>query len=869
MATIESSISLYDNFSPVLNNIMDAMNLTIASVRDMQTSMGSAIDTSTFEAAENAIHQAGVAMESLNQQMQAANGNTNINPTMQPVTVPVQWQTDNLEVFTNTGVDRFQQEVASANSMLHTLNQTQTQISVTAGQTDLFPPEMAADMMNLQSRLQAIQQRIMSIESNPVNLGTDQANTELERLRSQLSMAVSAQNDLNNAVTRMDVNGANQAYMRLSSTVGNTERYLRDNVNAQGQFNRQISEGTVSANNLMNSIKKIAGAYLTLQGAEKVINLSDTVTQTQARLNLIVDDGGSVDVLKQKIFNAAQDARGDYMKTADAISKLGTQAGDAFANNDELIAFTNLLNKEFVNAGTSAVGIESVMLQLTQSMAAGKLQGEELNAVLDNAAPIVSKIKTYLEEVQGVDASNIKDLASDGVITADVIKSAMFYAADNINETFNSMPMTFSQVANSIKNNALVAFEPVLQKLNTIANSDRFNTMVNGTIGALTALADAAVDVFDLFTKGASMVYDNWSFIGPVFYGVAAAVGAYTLAVTANNVVQGISNGIKTLAAISAVAHGTATAAEAAATTGMTAAQVGFNAALLACPLTWIIVGIIAVVAAIYLGVAAFNKLTGSSVSATGIIAGVIAVLGAGIMNNFIVPTWNGFAMLGNFLGNVFNDPVAAIKVLFYDMAITVIGYIINMASAIETIINKIPGVEVSITSGLDSFYNKLEAAQQKVKDESGWKEYIKSMDYVDYGTAASKGYEFGANLSSKASDFFKNESEKDNPLDGINPEDYLQKLDAAGDNSGKAAKGATDTAKNTEKLLDITDEELKYLRDIKERQIIDRTVFRDIHIDMSGTQNIVKNEADLDGICSKMAKKLSEQIKITMEGVG
>lgn len=867
MATIESSISLYDNFSPVLNNIMDAMNLTISTVRDMQSSMGSAMDTGTFEAAENAIHQAGAAMESLNQQMQAAN----INPTMQPVTIPVHWQTDNLEVFTNTGVDRFRQEVASANSMLEQLSSTQSEIAMQASQLDLFPPGAASSINGLGYRIEEIREHINRMASEPVELETGQANAELEHIRSTLASMIEEQNRLNRAVDDMDIAGANQSYLRMSGTIRNTERYLRDNVEEQGQFNQQIREGTTASNSLLNSIKKIAGAYLGIQGASKVIDLSDDITQTQARLQLIVDDGGSVDALQQKIFYAAQDARGDYMKTAAAISKLGTQAGDAFANNDELIAFTNLLNKEFVNAGTSAVGIESVMLQLTQSMAAGKLQGEELNAVLDNAAPIVSKIKTYLQEVQGVDAGNIKDLASEGVITAEVIKSAMFYAADDINKTFNSMPMTFSQVANSIKNNALVAFEPVLQKLNEIANSDRFNTMVNGTIGALTALADVAAEVFDLFTRGASMIYDNWSFIGPVFYGVAAAVGAYTLAVMANNAVQGISNGIKTMAAVLAVAHGTATAAEAAATTGMTAAQVGFNAALLACPLTWIVVGIIAVVAAIYIGVAAFNKLTGSAVSATGIIAGVMAVLGANIINTFIVPTWNVIAMLGNFIGNVFNDPAAAVKVLFYDMAKTVIGYIITMASAIEAVVNKIPGVTVDITSGLDGFYARLESEQQKVKDESGWKEYFKSMDYIDLGTAAGKGYEFGANLSDKASDFFKNESEneKDNPLSGITPEDYLPKLDAAGAGAEKAAQGADETAQNTKQLLDITDEELKYLRDIKERQIIDRTVYRDIHIDMSGTQNIVKNEADLDGICSRMAKKLNDQLRITMEGVG
>ena len=152
------------------------------------------------------------------------------------------------------------------------------------------------------------------------------------------------------------------------------------------------------------------------------------MTQTSARLDLIVDDGGSVEELQNKIFISAQNARGSYMTTADAVSKLGMQASQAFNSNDELSAFTELLNKSFVNAGTSAQGVDSVMLQLTQAMASGKLQGEELNAVLDNAAPIVQNIQKYLEEVQNIDASNIKELASEGVITADVVKNAIFYA---------------------------------------------------------------------------------------------------------------------------------------------------------------------------------------------------------------------------------------------------------------------------------------------------------------------------------------------------------------------------------------------------------------------------------------------------------
>lgn len=190
----------------------------------------------------------------------------------EPVQVPVHWQSDNMEVFTSTGVERFEQEVQSANNMLNTLNQTQSRIAAQAAQTDLFPDNAIADMNNMQNRLQAIQQRIQTIESNPLNMGSDTANAELEQLRGQLDQAVQEQEALNRAVENMDVEAANQAYLRLSQTVGNTERYIRDNVDEQGRFNREIEEGTNEANSLMQTIKGAVAAYATIQTLSTALN---------------------------------------------------------------------------------------------------------------------------------------------------------------------------------------------------------------------------------------------------------------------------------------------------------------------------------------------------------------------------------------------------------------------------------------------------------------------------------------------------------------------------------------------------------------------------------------------------------------------
>ena len=725
-------------------------------------------------------------------------------------------------------------------------------------------------MNTMQSRIQGIQQRIQAIENNPLNMGTDRANAELEGLRSQLDQAIQAQNEMNSAMEQMDVSAANSAYMRLSQTVSTTERYIRDNVDEQGRFNREINEGVHSANNLMDSIKGMVAAYAGIQTIGEIIGLSDTMTQTTARLDLIVDDGGSVEDLQNKIFLSAERARGSYLATADAVSKLGMQASQAFSSNDELIAFTELLNKQFVNAGTEAAGIDSVMLQLTQSMAAGVMQGEELNAIMDNASIIVQDIQRYLQEVQGIDASNIKELASEGVVTAEVIKNAMFYAADETNAKFETMPKTFGQVWQSFQNTALMAFQTVLNRMNDFANSEAFNAFIMSAQEAMLVLAGIVTSIFDMIGAIGTFAYENWSIISPIIWGIIGALAIYAAYLAITKAAELASAAGKIILCVASYAHAAATGAEASATAAATAAQYGFNAALLACPIVWIIILIIALIALFYAAVAAVNKFAGTSVSATGIIAGAFAVLGAHIINTFIVPVQNMIATFVNFLGNVFNDPIAAIKVAFYDMCLTVIGYIRNLASAIETLLNKIPGVTVDITSGLDSFYAGLEQAQQAVKDESGWVEYVQKMDYIDYADAASAGYSFGEGIDESIANFDPS-SLFDTNVPGAG--DYADLSGYGSDLGGLGGigSGVDDIAGNTGAIadsMDITEEDLKYLRDIAEQEAINRFTTAEINIDQSGMQNNISNGMDLDGVISGLTEGVNEAIDSMAEGV-
>lgn len=589
---------------------------------------------------------------------------------------------------------------------------------------------------------------------------------------------------------------------------------IHRNTQEQQEFNNTVRQGTNAVDSMADKITGMVSAYVGIQSVGKLVGLSDEYTQTTARLNMINDGLQSTADLQDKIFASAQNSRAAYLQTADVVAKLALRAGSVWESNEETIAFAETLNKAFVVAGASQEEMNSASLQLTQALGSGVLRGEELNAVFEAAPNIIQTIADYL----GVSIGEIREMASEGQITADVVKNAMLGSAEEIDAQFQSMPMTWEQVWTGAMNQLLYASQPLLQFINLLAQ--------------------------------------NWSTLEPIVLGVAAAVGLYAIALGVYNATQAASNTLSAISAARSAIKAGSTLAEAAATTTATGAQVGFNAALLACPLTWIVIAIIAVIAAVYALTAAFNKATGASVSATGLIMGAFAVLGAFLINTFVVPVQNKFAMFANFIGNLFNDPVAAVKVLFYDMAQTVIGYILNMARAIETIINKIPGVQVDITSGLDNFYSQIEDASQKVKDESGWVEYVQKMDFIDYSDAANAGYEFGQGIEDKIGGFFGGD------LNGMGID-----TGAFGTDMSDVPGGVNDIAQNTKDSVDISDEELRYLHDLAEQDVINRFTTAEIKVDMVNNNN-VSSQMDLDGIVDYVATGVYNAMEQAAEGV-
>ena len=906
MATIRTAIELQDNFTGVLYQVINSVNLGLSAMEDLHQTMNSPVDTASIEAARDSINQATLAVQQLDAAMQGLETPASETPTAptnsapvvlpvqpdipdplvdqpapvdlpvepeqpEPVQVPVHWQSDNMEVFTSTGVERFEQEVQSANNMLNTLNQTQSRIAAQAAQTDLFPDNAIADMNNMQNRLQAIQQRIQTIESNPLNMGSDTANAELEQLRGQLDQAVQEQEALNRAVENMDVEAANQAYLRLSQTVGNTERYIRDNVDEQGRFNREIEEGTNEANSLMQTIKGAVAAYATIQTLSAALNLSDQLTSTTARMNLMNDGLQTTQDLQNMIYLSAERARGSYQATADAVSKLGLMAGDAFGSSQEIIAFMEQVNKQFTIAGTEAAGVDAAMLQLTQAMASGVLRGEELNSIFEQAPTIIQTIADYLD----VPIGSIREMAAEGQITADIVKSAMFAAADETNAKFESMPKTFSQIWTSFQNTALMAFQPVLQRMNEIANSEAFQTFVNNAIEGLSMVAGIALEIFDLLVGVAGVVADNWSWLSPIIYGVAATLAVYYgwLLLT-----KGAEMAMAAVHGIVAVAKGIMAAATmlvTGATWAETTAQYGLNAAMYACPIVWIIILIIALIALFYAAVAAVNKFAGTSVSATGIICGAFMVALAFIGNIFValwnlvvdvfVLIYNLVATVANFIGNVFTDPIGAICRLFFDLADTVLGILQALASAIDAIFGSnlagsVQGWRDSLGGWVDDTFGKGEEVMAKMNADD------MKLGRFEYGEAWDAGYSFGEGIDQSIANFDPS-SLFDTNVPGA--DDYAN-LGSYGSGIGGIGSGVDDIAGNTGKIadsMDITEEDLKYLRDIAEQEAVNRFTTAEITIEQTN-HNTVSGKMDLDGIVSGLTDAANEAVDKIAEGV-
>lgn len=419
------------------------------------------------------------------------------------------------------------------------------------------------------------------------------------------------------------------------------------------KFRSASIAGSKGVSSLTNAVTRLAGAYLGIQGLRNVLNLSDTLSQTTARLDMMNDGLQTTAQLTDMVYAAAQRSRGSFTATADMVGKLGNLAGDAFSSTQELVAFAEQLNKQIALSGASATAADAAILQLTQGLSSGALRGEELNSVLEQTPTVAKTIADYL----GMSTGEMRELASQGGLTADVVKNALLSAADETNTKFAQMPMTFGQTMTQLGNYAIMAFQPVLQQLNAFINSPLFEQLKVNLAGAISSIASFASQALNVVAQVIQWIADNWGVIQPILTGIVAGFLAWQVA------------------------------------TGLVAAaQAILNFVLAASPLTWIILAIVAIVAAIAMWISAVG----------GLQAAWLIVVDA------VLLAWD-YLVLGFYTGVFWvQDMLASMALGFQSAGVAVANYVGQMKVNVLTIIQNMVNGAIDLINWFIAQLNKL-----------------------------------------------------------------------------------------------------------------------------------------------------------------
>jgi len=688
-------------------------------------------------------------------------------------------------------------------------------------------------------------------------------NRMIAAMGNMCSAFESIETSMDGAFDTSSIEEARRATEQAALEVIQLGNHIEQNEDHQENFNRTVRNGSSAMDGLTKKVAGLVATYVSLQTIGNAMELSDEMTQTTARLDMMNDGLQTTAELQQMIYQSAQRSRGSYQESADAVAKMGVMAKDAFNSNAELVAFVEQLNKQFTIAGTSQEGVSAAMLQLTQAMSSGVLRGEELNSVFEQAPTIIQTIADYLN----VPIGTIREMAAEGQITSEIVKNALLSAADETDARFAEMPMTWGQVWTSMKNTALMNFQPVLDKINEIANNQEFQMFAASAVSALSVVALYLLDIMEFAGQVATFIGENWSIIEPIILGIATAMGLYTAAMLINNTVQGVS-------AMIAGVKAAADMMQAGATFTATAAQHGLNAALMACPLTWIILLIIAVIAIIYAVCAAIAKLTGVANSGFGVITGGINVViqffkNLGLMvANIALGIGNAIAALGSNMMTAFNNAICSIQSWFYGLLSTALTVVEGICAAL----NKLPFVEFDY-SGISA---KADEYAAKSAEAAGNKE-----DYKSIGDAFNEGFStFDTFQDGWAGDAFDaGAAWGDGVADGVSGAvdglfgggtDVTADMFGGSYDASQIPTNIADTAGSTGSMADsmeITSEDLKYLRDIAETEVVNRFTTAEIKVEMTNNNN-VSSDMDLDGMVDYLANGVNEAMEKAAEGV-
>ena len=699
----------------------------------------------------------------------------------------------------------------------------------------------------------------------------DQFSSVLYDIVGAVNMATTQFEDFAQTLnTNVDTSGFDGIHEALTRATSGIDEMTQE----QEEFNHTVSQGANQANELTKMIKQAVGAYVSFQTVKNVIGISDELVQVTARLDQMNDGLQTTEELTNMVYAAAQDARGSFADMADVVARFGNNAKDAFSSSEEVVAFADLIQKQMTIAGAGGQEASNAMLQLSQALGSGVLRGDELNSIFEQAPNLIQSIADYLD----VPIGQIRAMAQEGELTADIVKSAIFASADDINAKFEAMPMTWGQIWQQFQNTALIAFQPVLQRINEIANSEGFQNFVNNAINDMAVLAGIVLNIFDLIGQVGSFIGENWSVLEPIIMAVVGALGAYLAIATIVNAINGIM----------AIVNGVTAASEAmaaGATFLWTVQQYGLNAALMACPITWIILLIIALIAIIFAVCQAIAKLTGIANSGFGVITGGINVVIQFFKNlgltvaNIALGIASAISALCSNMMTAFSNAISGVQSWFYNLLSTALSVIAGICEAL----NNLPFVEFDY-SGITSAASDYAAKSAEAAANKG--------EYTDVGAAFSEGMStFDTFQDGWATDAFNSgaawgdgvvdniSSAIDGFKDGLavdipNAGDYTSGFDSAianGINNSGLGDGVGDIAGNTGAIkdsLDITEEDLKYLRDIAEQEAVNRFTTAEIHIDQSGMTNNIHEGMDLDGVISSLTDGVNEAIESATEGV-
>ncbi len=814
----------------------------------------------------------------------------------------IEWHSPGVEIFTGNGTERFQQEVQSANNMLNTLNNTQASIAARAAQVNIFPPNMVADINNMQNRLQAIQTRIQAIESNPVNMGTDTANAELEQLRSQLYQAVQEQESMNRAVQNMDTQAANQSYLRLQQVIGGTERHIRDNVDEQGRFNNTVQEGTDSAAGLKSIIANVVDGFDGMAVLDKAKSWIEdctaafntqlsTNTQLITALTNILDkdyvaqfevDAGADTTVAVNEINAIQNRIDEIAVPVTAEEKALTTAYNEITAKASEIQGRGIYSDEIMIAGAtefttyfSDIDAITMMMDTLSNYAVGMSGGGALDssAMIEYATELGEIMSGSYEAItnKGFEFTNAQKAIFEGEASRQQIVSTLgeeylemssdMQSAAVISQVIGEKWGGLYEIISNTPEGKIIQMNNNWRNMKEVVGGQLYPYVllfvdaitenwgtIQVVIDAITLGLQYMLGFFSWLVEGAigfaQVIIDNWSWISPIIYGIIGALALYYVWQTLCAIATGVSS----------------------------TAQEILNTVMSANPIMIVVFAIMALVVLFYAAVAAVNKFAGTSISATGIICGAFMVAGAfilnviiGALNAMIQAVWSIFVepFIGiiEFVLNVANGGFNSFGDTVANLIGQIISWFLSLGKVVTKIVDAIFGTDW--TSGLNELQSKV-LEWGKNDNAITLERTAPSIDSrFEYNTAWDIGYSFGEGIDEKIANF--DPSLLFGTTDIPSADDYAGALTA-----GEIGSGIDDISGNTGAMadaMDITKEELKYLRDIAEQEIINRFTTAEINIEQTN-HNTIGGKMDLDGIVSGLTDVMYEAVDISAEGV-